>query len=414
MKRWRKQILGITLAVALATITAAPAALAALDFTSALKLFGITYVVDLFQTQINDFINTLTARQNVSAKESTKVVPIISVGTGAHVGAAQVTGPAAMVAKVQAVGQLEGDFFGGMRAKVLVPLDGRNPLQGMRRVDQVGISAIIDINIEAASSPSPAPPSLVPDSKPNPPQLVPGQPSQPQPLPVCPSVSVGLTGGAGNSREIQDTLRKWPALEYALFATDDITLRGSNIRVLGAGRANDEISARGNNISVSGDLLARKRVDGYNQGHGYPGCVVNELSLPSLNWAEMQRRASRSYRGKQTLNGNNVLRGVTSVDGDLVLDGWVQGGGLVVVHGNVTITRRGAGAPDGLLIWADGEVRLPESNTDAHVFIIAARGITVSGSNIRLVGGLAGRDIDITGNNIDILSNSTALQHFPR
>ncbi len=200
MKRWRKQILGITLAVALATITAAPAALAALDFTSALKLFGITYVVDLFQTQINDFINTLTARQNVSAKESTKVVPIISVGTGAHVGAAQVTGPAAMVAKVQAVGQLEGDFFGGMRAKVLVPLDGRNPLQGMRRVDQVGISAIIDINIEAASSPSPAPPSLVPDSKPNPPQLVPGQPSQPQPLPVCPSVSVGLTGGAGNSK----------------------------------------------------------------------------------------------------------------------------------------------------------------------------------------------------------------------
>lgn len=96
---------------------------------------------------INDFINTVTFNRGVKADGFTKVVPIVSLGNGAHIGAAQVGGTSkASVDKTQAVAQLETDFK-GIRVKVLIPIDSVNPLKQFKRVQGIGVTAIIDAKI---------------------------------------------------------------------------------------------------------------------------------------------------------------------------------------------------------------------------------------------------------------------------
>lgn len=113
-----------------------------------LKLFGIGYVIVKLAPEINDAVNTLTLNNSYRSKDSTKVVPIVSLGTGAHIGAAQVSGPAGQVAKVAAVAQLEGEFGNRVfRAKALIPIDAVNPTHNMQRVAGVGVSAIVDFRI---------------------------------------------------------------------------------------------------------------------------------------------------------------------------------------------------------------------------------------------------------------------------
>ena len=46
----------------------------------------------------------------------------------------------------QAVAQLEVDFK-GVRVKVLIPIDSLNPVERFRRVQGVGVTAIIDVKI---------------------------------------------------------------------------------------------------------------------------------------------------------------------------------------------------------------------------------------------------------------------------
>ena len=55
-------------------------------------------------------------KNGVGTDYATKVVPIVSVGTGKYIGAVQVIGPSAQVEKVKAVAQLEGEFNGIARA----------------------------------------------------------------------------------------------------------------------------------------------------------------------------------------------------------------------------------------------------------------------------------------------------------
>ena len=62
--------------------------------------------------QINDFINTVTFNRGVGTDEETKVIPIVSVGSGTSIGAAQVAGPKAEVDKVKAVAELSVSFMG--------------------------------------------------------------------------------------------------------------------------------------------------------------------------------------------------------------------------------------------------------------------------------------------------------------
>ena len=57
------------------------------------------------------FLNKLLKQNNLSTEYTTKVVPIISIGTKGYIGAAQVTGPASSIEQVKAVAQVEGSLM---------------------------------------------------------------------------------------------------------------------------------------------------------------------------------------------------------------------------------------------------------------------------------------------------------------
>lgn len=110
-------------------------------------IFGGGALVKAIGPQLNDFINTLTFNKGVKFDGYTKVVPIVSIGTGTRIGAAQVGGVSkAAVDRVRAVGQLEGDL-NRIRAQVMIPIDSENPLKQFKRVQGVGVTAIIDIKL---------------------------------------------------------------------------------------------------------------------------------------------------------------------------------------------------------------------------------------------------------------------------
>ena len=139
----------------LTVMTAAPAVGQGSLILQGLKLFGIGFVVKTYGKQINSFVNTLMLNNAAQNREATKVVPILSVGVGivsgnpgSYIGAAQVQGPQAALDRVQAVAQIEGDFFSALRVKGLVPVDGLNPIPGhLHRVYGVGVTAIIDFRL---------------------------------------------------------------------------------------------------------------------------------------------------------------------------------------------------------------------------------------------------------------------------
>ena len=112
------------------------------------KVGGVAFVVDKFGGQINSFVNKLTANKNVGTQQATAVVPIISFGGGGYIGAAQVMGTKANVAKTKAVVQIEGNAIFGknIRAKALVPV-GSKTTSKIKRIYGVGISALIDVRI---------------------------------------------------------------------------------------------------------------------------------------------------------------------------------------------------------------------------------------------------------------------------
>ncbi len=123
------------------------------DVFSIIKTLGVGVAVKTFAPQINNFINTVLQNKGVAVRAQTKVVPVLSISiglgnpSGAYIGAAQVSGPAASVNKVQAVALLEADFQTAFRIKAYIPVDNLQPWQAFRRVPGVGVSAIIDIRI---------------------------------------------------------------------------------------------------------------------------------------------------------------------------------------------------------------------------------------------------------------------------
>ena len=131
--------------------TSAPAAMAGIDFGDILKDAAITVAggaaVKALAPQLNDFINTLTFNKGAKFNGYTKVVPIVTIGSGTRVGAAQVGGTTqAAVDKTKAVAQLEGNF-NRIRATALIPIDSENPIKQFRRVQGVGVTAIIDVKL---------------------------------------------------------------------------------------------------------------------------------------------------------------------------------------------------------------------------------------------------------------------------
>jgi hypothetical protein len=120
----------------------------ALDIGDLIKVFGIGYAVKTFSKPIDKEINRLLKEREAQVQGATKVVPILSLGAGGFIGAAQVVGVPEKVKAVQAVLQIEVGLGTG-RAKALIPISTKKPVQEAEklRVPGVGVSAVIDIKI---------------------------------------------------------------------------------------------------------------------------------------------------------------------------------------------------------------------------------------------------------------------------
>ena len=118
-------------------------AVQAFNLGSILKVGGISVLVSKYGDSINDFLNKLLMKNGVGTDYATKVVPILSVGTGKYIGAVQVVGPTEQVDKVKAVAQLEGTFNGIARANALIPIESLS-VSNLSRVQGVGVSATLD------------------------------------------------------------------------------------------------------------------------------------------------------------------------------------------------------------------------------------------------------------------------------
>ena len=142
----KKSIIATLLVFCLLSVAAVPIT-HAFSLGDILKVGGIAILIDKFSEPLNSFINTLTFKSGGDHTYATKVVPIITLGSGGYVGAAQVLGTQGMVDQVQAVIQVEGNFNGQtFRVKALIPIDSKNPTN-FTRVQGVGVSAVIDVRI---------------------------------------------------------------------------------------------------------------------------------------------------------------------------------------------------------------------------------------------------------------------------
>lgn len=143
----KRKIIAATLALSVATISIGGLQQAqAFKLGSLLKVGGVGFLVDKYGDSIDSFLNRILNQNNLSTTYATKVVPIVSVGKGGHIGAAQVTGPASEIEQVKAVAQIEASFNSVARVKGLVPIDSMNPLDATR-IQGVGVSAIIDLKL---------------------------------------------------------------------------------------------------------------------------------------------------------------------------------------------------------------------------------------------------------------------------
>ncbi|MFM7322266.1 MAG: hypothetical protein ACKO5K_12185 [Armatimonadota bacterium] len=149
MKRIGTVSVAIASFVAGVVIAAATPATAQLD--KLLKGAAVLAVVDSNSRAIDDFVNKVTQTRKDDPNFATKVVPILSVGGGTFAGAAQVSGPTALVDKVRAVAQIEGETRLGfrVRARGLLPVEDRKvtSLDDLKRVSGVGVTGTIEIRL---------------------------------------------------------------------------------------------------------------------------------------------------------------------------------------------------------------------------------------------------------------------------
>ncbi len=119
----------------------------ALDVSDIIGVIGGGFLVETIAGPLNDFINTITLNKGVASEDMTKVVPIVSAGQGTRIGAAQVSGPKSAVDRTKAVARIDAVFKDRFRIEILIPIDSLNPLERFRRVQGVGISAVIDYKL---------------------------------------------------------------------------------------------------------------------------------------------------------------------------------------------------------------------------------------------------------------------------
>lgn len=117
------------------------------DVGDVIKGAAVLALTAALADEIDGFINTITLNTGVPDSADTKVVPIIALGSGARVGAAQVSGPKDLVNKTEVVIQIETKFGKkNLDIEAFVPSDSTNPLK-FNRVEGVGVSALIDMRV---------------------------------------------------------------------------------------------------------------------------------------------------------------------------------------------------------------------------------------------------------------------------
>lgn len=113
-----------------------------------IKVGGVIAVVNTFGKDINKAINKLSGHKD-HEKSMTKVVTILSVGVNqsSAIGAAQVMGPKSQLDKVVAVAQPEASLMGTVRVKALLPVSSKDVLKGIRIVEGVSVTGLVDIKL---------------------------------------------------------------------------------------------------------------------------------------------------------------------------------------------------------------------------------------------------------------------------
>jgi hypothetical protein len=111
-----------------------------------LKVGGIAWLVSQYGDQIDKFIGSALNERQAQINGATKVVPILSVGQGGYIGAAQVVGNPQNVKDVKAVFQLEGQV-GSFRPNIMVPTVTDKVSGNPERAKGVGVSAVIQFRI---------------------------------------------------------------------------------------------------------------------------------------------------------------------------------------------------------------------------------------------------------------------------
>ncbi len=77
---------------------------------------------------------------------ATKVVPILSIGRGGYIGAAQVVGAPDRVSTVKAV--VQGELrVGSLRANAFIPIATEQASKTPERVTGTGVSAVVEFKI---------------------------------------------------------------------------------------------------------------------------------------------------------------------------------------------------------------------------------------------------------------------------
>ena len=117
-----------------------------IDLGDILKVGGVAWLVSQYSDQIDSFLTSALSEREAAVQGATKVVPILSLGGGGYIGAAQVVGNPDNVKSVKAVFQVEGKF-GSARARILVPTTTDKVSGNPDRAKGVGVSAVIEFKI---------------------------------------------------------------------------------------------------------------------------------------------------------------------------------------------------------------------------------------------------------------------------
>ncbi len=142
----KKRILAVLVMVGLLAGGLAAVNAWAIDLGDILKVGGIAFLVSQYDKELDSFITSALGERGAAAKGATKVVPILSLGSGGYVGAAQVVGNPDNVKSVKAVIQVEGKI-GSFRPRILVPTTTDKVTGSPDRAKGVGVSAVIEFRI---------------------------------------------------------------------------------------------------------------------------------------------------------------------------------------------------------------------------------------------------------------------------